>query len=264
MPRLSRRVFITGAGAAALSGGPIASAVAQPFGELFRPFGQPPPFNQPPPFGQPQQAPPPVRQPRFAPPGGDDGVYSEMYAGIRGEPFPVEAIDLRRISPAYLRKVVAATSSEPPGTIVVDPARRYLYLIEGSDRAIRYGVGVGKEGFAWSGVATINSKQEWPDWYPPKEMIARRRDLMDTVQQLRGGLGVPGGPGNPLGARAMYLWQNNKDTLFRIHGTPEPWTIGQNVSSGCIRMINQDAIDLYQRVPVGTKVVVLAAGARTV
>jgi lipoprotein-anchoring transpeptidase ErfK/SrfK len=225
MPRLSRRAFITGAGAAALSGGPIASAVAQPFGELFRPFGQPPPF------GQPQQAPPPVRQPRFAPPGGDDGVYSEMYAGIRGEPFPVEAIDLRRISPAYLRKVVAATSSEPPGTIVVDPARRYLYLIEGGDRAIRYGVG---------------------------------RDLMDTVQQLRGGLGVPGGPGNPLGARAMYLWQNNKDTLFRIHGTPEPWTIGQNVSSGCIRMINQDAIDLYQRVPVGTKVVVLGVGARTV
>jgi lipoprotein-anchoring transpeptidase ErfK/SrfK len=189
---------------------------------------------------------------------------ASLYGPVRGEPFPIPAAPLGRINPAYLRARVAVRTSEAPGTIIVDPRSRYLYLVEGGGTALRYGVGVGRQGFAWSGTATINSKQEWPDWYPPKEMIARRRDLMDTVQQLRGGLGVPGGPGNPLGARAMYLWQNNKDTLFRIHGTPEPWTIGQNVSSGCIRMINQDAIDLFQRVPVGTKVVVLGAGARTV
>ena len=124
-------------------------------------------------------------------------------------------------------------------------------------RAIRYGVGVGREGFGWSGMAEIKDKQAWPDWYPPEEMIQRQPEIKKQVEQLEGGLGVPGGPRNPLGARAMYLWQNGKDTLYRIHGTLEPWTIGTNVSSGCIRMINQDAIDLYERVPLGTKVVVL-------
>ena len=132
--------------------------------------------------------------------------------------------------------------------------------MQADGRAIRYGVGVGKQGFGWSGDATINSKQEWPDWYPPKEMIARQPDLRGKLVELQSGLGVPGGPRNPLGARAMYLWQGNKDTLYRIHGTNEPWTIGHSVSSGCIRMINQDVIDLYARVPVGTKVKVLPAG----
>ena len=102
---------------------------------------------------------------------------------------------------------------------------------------MRYGVGVGREGFAWSGIATINSKQEWPDWYPPKEMFERQPDIKKYMTQLQSGPGMHGGPGNPLGARAMYLWQGNKDTLFRIHGTVEPWTIGSSVSSGCIRMI---------------------------
>ena len=133
--------------------------------------------------------------------------------------------------------------------------------MQGSGRALRYGVGVGKQGFSWSGTATIRDKQEWPDWYPPKEMIQRKPELMRQVSVLQSGLGVPGGPSNPLGARALYLWQGNKDTLFRIHGTNEPWTIGQSVSSGCIRMLNQDVIDLYQRTPLGAKVVVLHSSA---
>jgi lipoprotein-anchoring transpeptidase ErfK/SrfK len=108
-------------------------------------------------------------------------------------------------------------------------------------------------------VATVNSKQEWPDWYPPAEMIERRPDIQPQLEQLQSGLGVPGGPRNPIGARALYLWQGGKDTLYRIHGTTEPYTIGQSVSSGCIRMINQDAIDLYARVPIGTEVKVLPA-----
>jgi lipoprotein-anchoring transpeptidase ErfK/SrfK len=124
---------------------------------------------------------------------------------------------------------------------------------------MRYGVGVGREGFGWSGVATIKSKQEWPDWYPPKEMIERQPGLKKTLAQLQSGIGMPGGLHNPLGARAMYLWQDNKDTLFRIHGTLEPHSIGKSVSSGCIRMINQDVVDLYSRTAVGTKVVVIPA-----
>ena len=132
--------------------------------------------------------------------------------------------------------------------------------MQGGGRAIRYGVGVGRQGFGWSGVATIHDKQQWPDWYPPKEMLDRQPELRRQMSELQSGIGMPGGPRNPLGARAMYLWQNNKDTLFRIHGTFEPWTIGKSVSSGCIRMINQDAIDLYERTPVGAKVVVLGSG----
>jgi len=182
------------------------------------------------------------------------------YGPAPGEPFPVPAAPLSRIHPAYLRTRVAYTSGERPGTIVIDPRARYLYFVERTGTAIRYGVGVGRQGFAWSGTATVGDKQEWPDWYPPKEMIARRPELLRQLSELQSGLGVPGGPRNPLGARALYLWQNNRDTLYRIHGTNEPWTIGTNVSSGCIRMINQDAIDLYDRTPLGTRVLVLSAG----
>ncbi|MBV9637638.1 MAG: L,D-transpeptidase, partial [Methylobacteriaceae bacterium] len=128
---------------------------------------------------------------------------------------------------------------------------------EGDGRAIRYGVGVGREGFGWSGTAEIRFKQEWPKWFPPPEMIERQPELRPYAD------GMPGGPGNPIGCRAMYLWQGNKDTLFRIHGTNEPQTIGSHVSSGCIRMINQDAIDLYNRVPIGTKVIVLPSAGST-
>jgi lipoprotein-anchoring transpeptidase ErfK/SrfK len=184
-------------------------------------------------------------------------VGTAAYGPVPGERFPVPAAPLSRINPAFLRARVAYASNEKPGTIVVDPGSRYLYFVEEGGRAMRYGVGVGKEGFAWSGTAVIHDKQEWPDWYPPKEMIQRRPDLRPQLSELQSGIGVPGGPSNPLGARAMYLWQGNKDTLYRIHGTNEPWTIGTNVSSGCIRMINQDAIDLYARTATGTNVIVL-------
>lgn len=186
------------------------------------------------------------------------GMYGEMRDGA----FTVPAVKAGHLAPAFQRKNVAYASKEAPGTIVIDPANRYLYHVEEGGRATRYGVGVGREGFAWSGDATIRSKQEWPDWYPPKEMIERRPELKHELSQLQSGQGMHGGPSNPLGARAMYLWQGDKDTLFRIHGTNEPWTIGQNKSSGCIRMVNQDVIDLYQKVQPGARVVVLSATSR--
>jgi len=164
---------------------------------------------------------------------------------------------MSEVNPNYLRATVSFPSNEAAGTIIIDPQSHYLYLVQGGGRAIRYGIGVGRQGFGWSGTATIRDKQEWPDWYPPKEMVQRQPELRRQLSTLRSGLGVAGGPGNPLGARAMYLWQGNKDTLYRIHGTNEPSTIGQSVSSGCIRMLNQDVIDLYQRTPLGAKVVVL-------
>jgi lipoprotein-anchoring transpeptidase ErfK/SrfK len=188
---------------------------------------------------------------------GSDRQYAAAYGPVEGERFPIAAIRLSQVDPAYLRTALYYSTSEAPGTIVIDTRHHFLYFVEGSGQALRYGVGVGREGFGWSGVATIRNKQEWPDWYPPKEMLARQPDLMRSMSQLQSGIGMHGGPGNPLGARAMYLWEGNKDTLFRIHGTVEPWTIGKNVSSGCIRMINQDVIDLYDRTAVGARVVVL-------
>jgi len=187
----------------------------------------------------------------------DRPAPEEVYAPVSGEPFPVPAVNTASIDPRFLRTRVAYASGEPPGTIVIDPKGHFLFEILGNGFANRYGIGVGREGFGWSGVATINSKQAWPDWYPPKEMIDRQPELRKELANLQGGLGMPGGPRNPLGARALYLWQNNKDTLFRIHGTVEPKTIGTNVSSGCIRMINQDVIDLFSRTEIGTKVIVL-------
>jgi len=185
--------------------------------------------------------------------------YAGVYAGISGDPFPIPAVDLSQIDSQFLRRAVFYPTSEPPGTIVIDPASRFLYLVQDGGQAIRYGVGVGREGFGWSGIANVREKREWPDWYPPKEMIQRQPELRRHLSELQSGVGMSGGPRNPLGARALYLWQGNKDTLFRIHGTVEPWTIGSSVSSGCIRMINQDVIDLYQRTQVGAKVVVLPA-----
>jgi lipoprotein-anchoring transpeptidase ErfK/SrfK len=185
----------------------------------------------------------------------EGNLYGEMKDGG----FVVPALRPGQVGSAFLRKTVAYATREAPGTIVVDPTRHYLYYVEEGGRATRYGIGVGREGFAWAGEATIKSKQEWPDWYPPKEMVERRPDLKKQLVELQSGLGMHGGPGNPLGARAMYLWQGDRDTLFRIHGTNEPWTIGQSQSSGCIRMVNQDAMDLYQKAAVGTRVVVLPA-----
>jgi lipoprotein-anchoring transpeptidase ErfK/SrfK len=149
-----------------------------------------------------------------------------------------------RIDPRFLRQDVAYDGKEAPGTVVIDTPNHFLYLVESEGRAVRYGIGVGRPGFTWSGRHAISSKKEWPDWVPPDEMVKRQPYLPHFVA---------GGPSNPLGARAMYLGS----TLYRIHGSNEPWTIGQNVSSGCIRMRNVDVIDLYERVKVGTKVVVL-------
>jgi lipoprotein-anchoring transpeptidase ErfK/SrfK len=146
--------------------------------------------------------------------------------------------------PKYAKQMVAYDSGEMPGTIVIDTPNKFLYLVQGNGQAMRYGIGVGRPGFTWSGVKRISAKKEWPAWTPPAEMLKRRPDLPRHME---------GGPENPLGARAMYLGS----TLYRIHGSNEPWTIGTNVSSGCIRMRNQDVIDLYGRVTVGTKVVVL-------
>jgi lipoprotein-anchoring transpeptidase ErfK/SrfK len=144
--------------------------------------------------------------------------------------------------------VIPNPTHEPPGTIVINTDARQLYLVETGGTAIRYGIGVGRQGFTWKGVAHVGRKSEWPRWIPPKEMLQRRPDLPEEMD---------GGLENPLGARALYLFQGKKDTLFRIHGTNEPDTIGKAVSSGCIRMMNADVIDLYQRVGVGTRVVVL-------
>ncbi len=182
------------------------------------------------------------------------------YVGsIPDQPHNIPLVDRRKMDPKYARQTVEYKGPEKPGSIVVDIDERMLYLVQPEGKAIRYGVGVGKQGFEWNGTATINSKQEWPDWYPPAEMIERRPDIKEQLVQLQSGMGVPGGPRNPIGARGLYLWQNGKDTLYRIHGTIEPHTIGQSVSSGCIRMINQDVIDLYARVPIGTEVKVLPA-----
>jgi lipoprotein-anchoring transpeptidase ErfK/SrfK len=152
--------------------------------------------------------------------------------------------------PANLRRqVVAYATGEAPGTIVIDTPHTYLYLVLGNGKAMRYGIGVGREGFTWSGTQTITRKQEWPDWTPPPEMLRRQPYLPRFMA---------GGPGNPLGARAMYLGE----TIYRIHGTNAPETIGHQVSSGCIRMVNDDVTDLYSRVNVGTKVVVLPMSPR--
>jgi lipoprotein-anchoring transpeptidase ErfK/SrfK len=185
--------------------------------------------------------------------------YNEIYASAKDGNFIVPAVNYSQVDSAFLRKNVAYSTNESPGTIIIDPTNHYLYHVEDGGRATRYGVGVGRDGFRWAGQATIHSKQEWPDWYPPEEMLGRRPELMKDMVELQSGIGMHGGPANPLGARAMYLWQGNKDTYFRIHGTNEPWTIGSSQSSGCIRMINQDAMDLYQKTPVGTRVVVLGS-----
>jgi lipoprotein-anchoring transpeptidase ErfK/SrfK len=169
------------------------------------------------------------------------------------EPHRVPPVDLATIPGQYHRQLVADPTGEPPGTIVVDPGARYLYLVEGNGRARRYGIGVGRQGFGWNGVATVGAKRKWPSWHPPVEMQARDERAREFAE------GMEGGTDNPLGARALYLHQDGRDTLYRIHGTNEPQSIGRAVSSGCIRMLNADVIDLYERVPTGTRVVVLPA-----
>jgi len=153
------------------------------------------------------------------------------------------ADDSYELEPQFRKQVVYYRTSEAPGTIIVVTAERQLYLVQGNGRAIRYGIGVGREGFQWQGLVNVTRKAEWPDWTPPPEMIARQPYLPRFMA---------GGPGNPMGARAMYLGT----TVYRIHGTNRPDTIGTAVSSGCFRLVNRDVADLYERVPVGTKVII--------
>ncbi|AUD00333.1 hypothetical protein QU42_03340 [Bradyrhizobium sp. UASWS1016] len=176
---------------------------------------------------------------------------AQAYAATTNEPYKVDAIDVADIDPKYLRQVVDFPTREQVGTIVVDPHERFVYLVREHGKALRYGVGVGKAGLEFTGTATIEYKKKWPHWTPTSDMIKREPARYKPWQK-----GMDGGARNPLGARALYLFKNGKDTLFRIHGTTEPWSIGKAVSSGCIRMVNQDIIDLYSRVPDGSKVVV--------
>jgi lipoprotein-anchoring transpeptidase ErfK/SrfK len=184
-----------------------------------------------------------------------DPYSQRMYGEVIGEPHRVAAMDLRRVDPVWWRQEVPYMTSERPGTLVVDTPARFLYLVLEGGRALRYGIGVGKdESLVFRGTASIGRKAEWPRWTPTKSMIAREPDRYGPYAG-----GMEPGPTNPLGPRALYLYKNGADTLFRIHGTTEPYTIGTNVSSGCIRLMNQDIIDLYARVPTGTRVTVINA-----
>jgi lipoprotein-anchoring transpeptidase ErfK/SrfK len=182
-----------------------------------------------------------------------DPQTAMTYAAVEDGGFAVPVVDTKKIDPRYLRQAVSVPYEIPnePGTIVIDPNNRFLYLVFEGGEALRYGIGVGRQGFGWNGEATINAKREWPKWFPPKEMVERDPKAAPYADGMEGGIE------NPLGARALYLYQGKVDTLYRIHGTNEPWSIGHAVSSGCIRMLNQDIIDLYNRVPMGTRVIVL-------
>ena len=178
--------------------------------------------------------------------------YLAMYGPLPDEKFPVPAIDLTKLDPDMFRTEVPDPTGERPGTIVVNTSERHLYLVQEGGQAIRYGVGIGKEGFAWAGKAKVGRKAEWPTWTPPKEMQDRQPETRQYAN------GMPPGLTNPLGARAMYIYQDGRDTLYRLHGTLEVWSIGQAVSSGCVRLLFHDVIDLYGRCPVGTPIVVNA------
>jgi lipoprotein-anchoring transpeptidase ErfK/SrfK len=165
-----------------------------------------------------------------------------MYAARVDDGYQLPAIPIEKIDPAYLRQIVNDPTGEAPGTIVVDASQRFLYYVQPGGRAIRYGVSLGKAGFEWTGSAVVQAKKKWPTWTPPPDMIKRKPELAKYAD------GMPPGPQNPLGARAMYLFRNGQDTMYRLHGTPEWGSIGKNASSGCVRFINQDIIDLFSRV----------------
>jgi lipoprotein-anchoring transpeptidase ErfK/SrfK len=198
----------------------------------------------------PNPGPPAYRAGQYYYPYEDPGARAAPRARARSYDAPSDrddselGVNFRERTAARVRN----PTNEPAGTIVVDTRSRHLYFVQPGGSAIQYGIGVGRRGFEWRGVARVGRKSEWPRWIPPKEMLKRRPDLPEEMD---------GGLENPLGARALYLFQGNKDTLFRIHGTNEPDSIGKAVSSGCIRMMNADVIDLYQRVGVGARVVVL-------
>ena len=177
---------------------------------------------------------------------------SAWYIGERPDhPHNIPLVDLKRLNPEFTREAVPYAGGERPGTIVVDIDKRQLFLVQEGAQAIRYGVGVGKQGFSWRGAATVGRKAKWPGWSPTMTMVSLGRAPSGHRE---------GGVANPLGARALYLYQGGRDIMFRIHGTNEPWSIGEQVSSGCIRMLNEDVADLYERVPVGATVMVKRGG----
>ena len=177
-----------------------------------------------------------------------------MYGPMPGEQFPLPAIDIDKVPSKFWRRQVDLTSPYPVGTVIVNTKTYFLHLIQENGKAMRYGVGLGRQGFEWSGEGVIQWKQAWPKWTPPEEMIARQPEL---AKWSASNGGMPPGLNNPLGARALYIFQNGVDTLYRIHGSPEYWTIGKSVSSGCVRMINQDVVDLYGRVTSGARLIVI-------
>jgi lipoprotein-anchoring transpeptidase ErfK/SrfK len=176
-----------------------------------------------------------------------------LYGPVPDKRFPIPAADISKVDPKYYRRTVRYATKEVPGTIIVDPANYHVYRVEGDGSATRYGANVGRQGFLWNGEAYIGRKAEWPTWTPPPAMIKRQPE---TAQYARG---MPGGPDNPLGARTLYLYQNGRYTLYTIYASSVPETIGTNLTSGCIGLLTQDMIDLYDRTPVKTKVVVLPA-----
>ncbi|MDX0021217.1 L,D-transpeptidase family protein [Sinorhizobium meliloti] len=247
LPALSRRQFLRTSGLAIASAG-LAGCTSSMNTDRFR-----------------EQTMPVYRNPALesrltGPPGGifegpvgegpiglppQDAYYAEIYAAREDGGFLIPEVPFRQIDPRFYRQEVGDPFGEAPGTIVVDTADRYLYLVQPGGRAMRYGVGLGREGFAWSGRGLIQWKQKWPKWTPPNEMIARQPVL---AKYSADNGGMPPGLDNPLGSRALYIFQNGQDTLYRVHGTPEWQSIGKAVSSGCVRMVNQDVIDLYDRV----------------
>ena len=182
-----------------------------------------------------------------------DPSYVSMYRAMPEEDFPIPAVDLTKVDKRFYRQLVDDPTGERPGTVVVDTRSYFLYLVRPGGKAMRYGVGLGRQGFTWSGEGVIQWKQRWPKWTPPAEMIARQPELEKWSAENGG---QPPGLNNPLGARALYIFQNGEDTLYRLHGTPEYWTIGKAVSSGCVRLMNQDIIDLYDRVATPTPIIV--------
>jgi lipoprotein-anchoring transpeptidase ErfK/SrfK len=178
---------------------------------------------------------------------------ASFYAERPDEQFPLPAIPYQRIKPQFYRQLVDNPTKEPPGTLIVDTGGHFLYFTMPNGRAMRYGVGLGKAGFEWAGRGVIQYKRKWPRWTPPDEMVARQPSL-EPYSIANGGMDP--GLRNPLGARALYIFRNGEDTLYRIHGSPEWQTIGRSVSSGCVRMINQDVLDLFERVPNRTPIYV--------
>ncbi|WP_283194388.1 L,D-transpeptidase [Rhizobium sp. AN80A] len=205
--------------------------------------------------GLPKTVPIPFEQPRASRPVGPPSPadLASMYAEAVDENQTMAAVPYDKIDPRFYRQRVMDPTGEAPGTVIVDTPARFLYVVEPGGTAMRYGVGIGREGFAWAGEGVIQWRQKWPRWKPPNEMVARQPEL--AKYSIENG-GMEGGIDNPLGARALYIFSDGKDTLYRLHGTNDWRSIGKAVSSGCVRLLNQDVIDLYTRVPIKARVIV--------